>query len=270
MQDVRIIKDTLVVIVIYNKPVDDVLRSVLPFSSDRHDIFIYDNSFSHQSINKTNVTYVHDPKNGGVSAAYNAAHRFALTKDKNWMLLLDHDTICTSQYLEELTQSVNQHPNSRIFVPRLSANRMIISPFRWMAGRGWRTKVKNGSCSLARYRFANSGMLVRCDTFKAIGGYPEKIKLDFADIAFGERLLKVTDHFIVVDAELKHDFADHVTQQPGIALQRFKQFCSDAHVVHEELGNSVLLRLHTLLRACRLSLQHKDLSFLKNVLSATR
>lgn len=270
MQDVTIIKDTLVVIVIYNKSVDDVLRTVLPISPGPLDIFIYDNSLSRQSTSKPNVTYVQDPNNSGISAAYNAAYRLALAKGKSWMLVFDHDTICTVEYFNELTRNVNRHPESKIFVPRLSANRRIISPFRWMAGRGWRTKVKPGFCSLARYRFANSGMLVSCDTFKAVGGYPEKIKLDFADIAFGERLSKVTDHFIVVDAALNHDFADHAMQQPGIALPRFKQFCADARVLHEELGNTALVRIHTLLRACKLSLRYRNFAFLKNALSTTR
>jgi len=262
-----IIRDIFFVIVIYNKRVDDVLRSVLPFSCELGDVFVYDNSPRQQSITTQNIIYIHNPENGGVSAAYNAAYEIATERRKKWLLLLDHDTICTTEYLDELERQITQHPDTSVFVPRLCANGNVVSPFRWMAGRGWKINVNKNVYPLNRYRFANSGALVSCTAFGRICGYSEKIKLDFADIAFGERLLSITDHFVVVNAELQHDFSATQTQQSKTALARFKMFCTDAHAMQDEFGNGLVLRINTLLRACKLTLRHRNLSFLKTALS---
>src|SRR5690606_17406377 len=171
------------------------------------------------------VTYVSNPQNGGVSMAYNAAAAHAERHGKVWMLLLDQDSVVTPELLPRLADATHRHPASVAFVPVVHDGRGILSPFRFSGARGRRIREAKGLMPLGKYRFINSGLMIRRDAFVSAGGYDERIPLDFSDIAFAERLKNVTDHFVAVDVTLQHAFDDNEAAPLEDARVRFVFFC---------------------------------------------
>src|SRR5687768_2304439 len=70
----------------------------------RFELLIYDNSASPSPLPAIPIplTYLHDPANGGLVAAYNTALQLAQRGRNEWLLLLDQDTVLTGDYLNTL------------------------------------------------------------------------------------------------------------------------------------------------------------------------
>lgn len=277
--DVFSFDNLLVVIVLYEKKPEHSqsyisLRVALDeLSVAKTDILIYDNSPESVTVDDENVVYVHDPRNSGVSYAYNEASKHARRTDKKWMLLLDQDTTLEKAFLEEAIKATGTHPDSVAFVPRMLDAKGLLSPFLFRMGRGHRIGECAGVLPLIKYRFINSGLLVRHSAFVAAGGYDERIPLDFSDIAFGERLWRrrVTDHFVVLNASLHHVFSDNESNSAEKALHRFRLFRNGALAMGKgSTGSRIIYLFHTFIRAGRLCAKYRDLRFFTLLFSGSK
>ncbi|MDQ2657417.1 MAG: glycosyltransferase, partial [Bacteroidota bacterium] len=217
-----------------------------------------DNSPHPSPFSSKNVTYRHDPLNHGVSTAYNTASVYAESKHKNWMLFLDQDTTVTVNFFEELLAAIDAHRETVAFVPRLSDQKGVVSPFYFAFGRGKRINTEPSPLSLSRHRFINSGLLVKLSAFRAVGGYDPEIPLDFSDISFGMRLMAITDHFWVLETILSHDFSDNSNMEQEDALLRFRRYCVGASVMGRKSRLPNFYAIQSLLRACHLSMRYKS------------
>lgn len=224
--------------------------------------FIYDNSLQASLVLAENITYYHDPLNPGVSAAYNTASTYAESKRKTWMLFLDQDTAVTLNFFEELRAAIDTHNETVAFVPRLSDQKGVVSPFRFAFGRGRRINTGSSTLSLRSHRFANSGLLIKLSAFQTVGGYDPEIPLDFSDISFGKRLMAITDHFWVLDTILSHDFSNNLKLDSEDALVRFHHYCVGASVMGRKSGFLNVYTIQSLLRACHLSMRYKSGRFI--------
>lgn len=257
----------LVVIVIFKiRPEETValksLQTAFNVLQSFPDIFLYDNSPHPSQVPGNSITYIHDPLNSGVSRAYNAAAVHAASKGKQWLLLLDQDTHVSAALFEKFGSALHAHPRSVIFVPLLMDARGLLSPFRFERGRGRRIDHPPGRLPLEKYRFVNSGILVRHSAFLSAGGYDERIPLDFSDISFGERLKSITKHFDVIDVPLQHHFSNEHGVSLEDALARFQYFCTGALRVGRNSGALYLYLLRIFLRAGQLSLRYKNPRFI--------
>jgi GT2 family glycosyltransferase len=274
MEGSNFFNELLVVIVLFRqKPEQSAaytsLRAILRDFPSIPDIFVYDNSTDPCPVDHS-VVYFHDPENSGVSKAYNIASVYAREKKKKWMLLLDQDTSLKSPFLEVLQESVERHPASMAFVPRLTDVKGWVSPFHFSSGRGTRMSAPDKMLPLKNYRFVNSGLLIRHSAFAAAGGYDEDIPLDFSDIAFGERLRNVTDHFVVIDFSLAHQFTDNEKSPLRTALERFHFFRMGAFAMGKKYGGFPTYYSRAFFRASRLCLRHKNVQFLIQFFSTRR
>lgn len=255
-----------IVLVLYKK---DYKETPLFNILNEHDqlsgisVFVYDNGPYPQNLPDKRITYRHDANNSGVSKAYNEGVKFAIHNNKPWMLLLDQDTSIDLSFFKQLIIFIHAHPASVAFVPILRDHHGIVSPFRWSLGKGKRLKSIEGKLPLGRYRFANSGLVVTCRAFEKAGGYLENIPLDFSDIAFGERLQKVTDHFVVMDSTLIHSFSGSSKSSWEEALARFDFFCCGTFAMGRTFGNAPVYFLRAFLRAVYLTIRYKKFNFLK-------
>jgi GT2 family glycosyltransferase len=198
-----------------------------------------------------------------VSKAYNEAAYYAEGLKKKWMLLLDQDTYQIDEFILKLPEAIQQNSESLAFVPVLVDKYSPVSPFRWSLGRGIRTKVTQLKLSLKKFRFMNSGLFIKTEAFQNAYGYPESIPLDFSDIAFGERLKMVTDHFVVIPTELRHSFSTSEKMRADAARHRYHYFCVGAFAMGEEYGPYLLYYLRAFLRGLKLSVKFKHAGFLK-------
>lgn len=265
--------DILFVIVLYKKKPEEsaAFRSVqkIDGSLTPDSLFIYDNTCE-PVLTEIAATYRHDPANSGVSRAYNEACRLALNWQKKWLLLFDQDTAFENSFIQDLFLITGQHPRSRVFVPILEDEKGIVSPFRWSYGKGKRIKVVAGKLPLRKFRFANSGLLIGTDSFFEVNGYEESIPLDFSDIAFGEKLCRITDHFIVVNTKLTHSFSGSISLPEGDALERFNHFCNGAFAMGKTFGDGYLYFVRALIRAVNLMILYRNNGFIKIFLQRAR
>ena len=270
----RFLEDLLIVVVLFKtKPEDSVTYSCLDLAfrsaSVIPEILLYDNSPAPANIKGKNITYIHDPCNKGVSHAYNNAAIHARGRQKNWMLLLDQDTRVDAALFDHMETAIRTHPSSVAFVPGIRDKNGLLSPFRFSGGRGRRIVSPGRVLPLKTHRFINSGLLINCSAFTRAGGYDERIPLDFSDISFGNRLEKISDHFVVLDISLHHSFSDAEDTAIEDALTRFQHFCTGALVLGRTSGSRYLSYYNIFLRASRLSLRYKDHRFLNQFLQRT-
>ena len=260
-----------IIIVVYNKKLDncDSFQSLIKSKKVDRDlnVFIYDNSLKKQEIKKYNnlkIEYLHDPINSGVSKAYNQGALSALHNNKKWILLLDQDTILPDDLLMKYQEACSKNPGIKLFCPILKlSNGKIFSPCRYLFKRGFHlSHIHSGLYPLNKMTPVNSGMLINLKAFMMVGGYNDKVKLDFADFQFLERFRKMYNEFFVVDAICIQDFSNNEISFKN-QLIRFRFYCEGARNVEKDtIFDWFSYILFVLLRAINLSLKYKKFAFL--------
>lgn len=267
---VRFTDSLIIIIVIYNRDLEacESFQSVLAMRNDECNlnVFVYDNSSTSQSIKEYDglrISYFHDAKNSGVSTAYNAGVTHAVNNQKKWALLLDQDTLLPDSILKDYENSIRANQDSNLFVPILKLkNDKIFSPSRYKFKRGFFVeKIAPGVHSLFKYAPVNSGMMVNIAAFQEVGGYNEKVQLDFSDFQFVERFRKVFPRFYVMNTECLQDFSDDDSSYSSQAV-RFRYFCQGArNVDNKDLINWFQYNAVVLMRTLRLTLKYGKLGF---------
>ena len=204
------------VVVIYRKTLlasetlrsmEDVFRGSAELA--RHfSVLLYDNSPQSQVFERLSVehTYIHDPSNGGLLAAYSSGLRVAEQSGREWLLVLDQDTLVHAGYFRALVEAVHANPLGKIgaIVPKLVRNGEVLSPKRQPFSLF--EPSKNGRRNESLMVF-NSGACFRVEAIEAIGGFPREFWLDFLDHMVFHRLQKSGWRIEVLQAELEHQLS---------------------------------------------------------------
>lgn len=209
-------------------------------------------------IGNIKVHYISDPSNPGVSKAYNVGADYAYSKDKKWILLLDQDTT----FPENTVYSYIDHIRNQelIGVPILLSGSSCISPCKYRYGKGyiWR-QYKLGIVDFKSKSLLNSGMLIPLSLFFEVGGYNEKIKLDFSDHYFVDCVKKKYVYFNVLNIVCNHELS--VSDKDGEKnILRFESYLKGAYEYRKNI-NSIPFYLIILLRTLKLTLRYKTLSY---------
>ena len=183
-------------------------------------LLIYDNSAQAQLVSTEAgfpVAYYHDPGNGGLAAAYNAALTRAEVEQRDWLLLLDQDTCLTTDFLGELLEVADRlqaEPRVGAIVPKLMVNGQMHSPAQSFVSqlRQFRNPRKAiyleaegiQAESLIAY---NSGATLRVSALRTVGGFPQEFWLDFLDHAVFHSLFAHGFVAYVMRVRLAHDFS---------------------------------------------------------------
>jgi glycosyltransferase involved in cell wall biosynthesis len=197
------------------------------------DLFVYDNSPEPQAVElagtRMRVEYHHNPSNPGVSTAYNEGARIARRAGKKWLLLLDQDTIFPENAMTAYAGIATVHPEVKLFAPLLFSDGLLLSPCGFRLGAGYHLKeVPSGRMQLDGRGILNSGMLVDLDAFEAVGGFDERIPLDFADHDFCRRFAIRFGESLIIDLACKHGFSNREESTIESALVRYALFCRGA------------------------------------------
>jgi GT2 family glycosyltransferase len=194
-------------------------------------LVVYDNSpQSHEVVAALPVDYVHDPFNGGLSAAYNYALSRAEQAGFEWLLLLDQDTILTAEFFAELIDCANSLPaqdNVAAIVPKLSVCGSIRSPaehfldyIRHQFTRNLRTLDHEFGVQPGRVSAYNSGATLSVALTRTIGGFPSEFWLDYLDHAVFHAFSASGYCVYVLHSVLQHDLAE--TDLNARPLWRFR------------------------------------------------
>jgi rhamnosyltransferase len=263
----------IAVLVLYKTRLEDSktfvsLGNSLKSSKLIMDIVVYDNSPTPMVSNPECVSdnwrihYIHDETNPGVSKAYNEGLAIARKLNKKWLLLLDQDTSFPQNAVVEYSKAVRGNPGIFLFAPILISNDKIMSPCRYFLHRGYSiNKVKYGVCDFSMKSLLNSGMLVGVDAFEIVGGYNEKIRLDFADHAFIKCYKHYYRNFVLINMRCSHGFFGNQSLTTNAALVRFAYYCEGARHSANNFRDFPILLLVAACRAVKFSLIHKNLKF---------
>ena len=185
-----------------------------PALAKQVEILVWDNSpaaIDERSI-PFNCTYRHAPANEGVSGAYNAAAAMAMERGCAWLLLLDHDTSITKEFLRGMLAHAAQSDGDEkvaAVVPFLYGDTFCLSPRLWRFGRHAPLARPATAYTEGREIFAaNSGTLMRVGALAAIGGYSKRFWLDYSDIDVFHRLhVRGFGIRVAHDLALEHEVA---------------------------------------------------------------
>jgi len=263
------IKKLLVVVIVYNKKIAN-LTILKTLCKNKIDIFIYDNSKYPQEIptlENVNIYYEHDENNSGVSRAYNQAYKKAKELNKELLLVLDQDSSFELNFIEQYMKMYNTYKNDYIYAPIVCDEKKtkIYSPAFMSKFVGKTQSFENfvyeKIYSLNGKSVINSGLMIPLEMFEKIGGYNEKLKLDFSDIYFIEKYKELNPKIVLVDVYLKHSISGDESKDFAREYNRFKYYCSASREIENALNTSVLWS--PLRRLIRLILKYKKLSFIK-------
>lgn len=198
------------------------IRAILdgdPVMASHFSLVIYDNSAErHQIAEDSTLHYVHDPANGGLTAAYNYALSRAEDTGYKWLLLLDQDTTLTREFIVELIDCVNAlrtEDNVAAIVPKLMVRGTILSPaehFLDFLHHQFRNSVRTlgqaAGIQGGRVSAYNSGSTLSVPVLRSIGGFPTDFWLDYLDHAVFHALCIRGHRVYVLQAVLQHDLAE--------------------------------------------------------------
>lgn len=225
--------DVLIVVVLYGQSLyaSNTYRTLVAENSDVA-LFVYDNSprlVHDQGFGCLDVRYVSDLSNPGLSYAYNRAAEYALARGFRWLLITDQDTCFCQGLLNQYIEQINLHPDQVLFVPRMSVSSThFMSPVRKrFFGNRLERRVPDQVVRFDHYAPINSGMMVSVDAFLRVGGYNERVPLDFSDFQFADRLAQFYPTFFVLDAVCQQEFSNEV-QSKEQKLARFVLYCRGA------------------------------------------
>lgn len=259
----------LISIVIYNKKISD-LTILTKIPNINTDIFIYDNSKLPQEVpifENVNIYYEHDENNSGVSRAYNKAYKKAKELNKELLLILDQDSNFEISYIEQYMKKYEKYGNAYIYAPIVCNEKKtkIYSPAFMSNFVGKVQSFENffyeETYSLVGKSVINSGLLIPLEIFEKIGGYNEKLKLDFSDIYFIEKYKEFNPKIVLVDVYLKHSISGDEGKDFAREYNRFRYYCSACKEIERALNTSAFWSATR--RLIRLVLKYKRLSFIK-------
>lgn len=224
----------------------------------RFTLLIYDNSPLPQDV-PAPCSYIHDPGNGGLLAAYQAALRLAEKQGDEWLLLLDQDTELTGAYLQALFHGLREaemNPRCAALAPKLVCKNAIISPARILWG-GRLSPVGKDMSGIAPWEAMalNSGTLLRVSALRALGGFDPRFWLDYLDHWLFHRLYRAGYSLFVLDAVVPHELS--VRSMRDMPVARYKNVLAaegEFYGVCKTPGENGFYCIRLMLRAARMLL----------------
>jgi GT2 family glycosyltransferase len=237
---------------------------------DSIDVLVWDNSPFPLETQRLPFPseYRHAAQNAGVSGAYNGALEIAHDLSYPWMLLLDHDTTLTSDYLlgmEAYSRKLEARPEIGAIAPFLFDHDQTISPVRIRAfGLTFLPHPFSGMHPGKLYA-ANSGTLMRVSALKEIGGYDERFWLDYSDIVtFSNLDRKGRRLYVAGDLELQHVISSN-DYDGMMSANRYRNFMSAEEAycdLYRGNGGNFIQTLRLFARAIKqyIKLRNKEFS----------
>ena len=256
----------LYVVVLYGQKYEmtNVYKSLLIKVSQRN-VWIWDNSKNrdinaHLNFGKSNYSF--SEVNVGLSFPYNCAGEYAFQNNYQWMMLLDQDTEFDTSFLNILNVSIRENPNIKLFCPQHRLlNNIYLSPVKSILKftRLSRTQV-SGVFNIADFCIINSGLVVNVATFRKVGGYNEKVFLDYSDFQFIDRFAKVESKAFCINSVCIQDFSNNCIDKDKL-LNRFSLFCESLKEIScNTLKDQISYKLVVLQRCMSLIIRLKNFS----------
>ncbi|MFP3592567.1 glycosyltransferase [Chryseobacterium sp. SIMBA_038] len=231
-------------------------------------IFIFDNTdvekwnLSIPAFSDIQFEYIHDKTNPGISFAYNTIAEYAKKQDFSEIVFLDQDTELPINFYE-IYKSYSS-TNFPLCVPQIYANNRLVSPSRYINFRSvLYDKFEDDELPLKGNSCINTGIMIKTDVFFRNNGYNSKLRLDFCDHEFIDRLSAHNLNMKIMPIRINQSFSflENTKQQD---ISRYKLFIKDlkAYAKSNNKHYSMLFYVD-LPRVLSLTFRHKSLEFFK-------
>ncbi|WP_073369822.1 hypothetical protein [Flavobacterium fluvii] len=239
------------------------------YGKGKLNVFIFDNTDFDEwnvTINEmrdVNINYFHQKDNRGISFAYNRIYDFAKNNNFEWIVFLDQDTTLPVETYDVYSKKALNDKQQMLAAPLVFSNEKIISPSKTNFYQKLISKpIVPGVLDLKNTTCINSGLMVATHLYGAVGGYNEKLKLDFCDHDFIDRAKKEVNSFEVLKLKFVQDFSsDNNTKIQSIS--RYKIFVKD-YKNYSKTRNKLLLFIKIDLKhLLKLTYKFRTLVFIK-------
>jgi GT2 family glycosyltransferase len=260
-----ILSKTFAVIVLYKQNLDQSVAynsfsTILRESNLSMRIMVYDNSPQASSVplavqNGFDIQYIHDPMNAGLSKGYNIALKAAAVAGYEWLLLMDQDTIFTSDYVQELTGiDTKLLKDVGAIVPRVVSRdkKRKISPSKRVIGG--RFSQDNISAGISKgLSGINSGTLVNIGYFISYNGFNTNYTLDMLDHWYFRKLSMDRRLIYVLKSEIYQELSVFGDFETAVSLLRYRQLLNAEfeYMLEEPLLSKIVFKFRLLLRAMK-------------------
>ena len=226
-----------IVCVIYNIQIKDIvsLNSFKAIAAEKEDIqiIIFDNSDNltihiknaEDLENTTEITYIYNGGNIGISKSFNKA--VSLVEDRDaWIMFSDDDTDISYAYLSNLYNKI-WNTNNEIVSGIVRSNNKVMSPIKKYKLFNDDSNFINSTGVYSSIYCINSCLCVKRSVFDVVR-YNEDIFLDLADFMFMDELIDNKLNTIeIIDGEIHQEFSGDTRVYVGKALSRYRIFRKD-------------------------------------------
>ncbi|PLR83141.1 hypothetical protein CVD25_16590 [Bacillus canaveralius] len=176
------------------------------------EFLLYDNSQQKQQFYANDykgisISYIHDPRNAGIAAAYNYAWSVAKERGNEWLLLLDHDTEITNEYVDHIMNLQETESVVAAVVPKIKYDNKMISPVYSNTLRPLLSDKPSEGIQNQPIMAINSGSLLRVSFLNEIGGFNNDFPLDYLDHWLFYEIYAKGHKVRVLDVSLEHDLS---------------------------------------------------------------
>ncbi len=247
-----------------------LVKSHQNFDGEREElnVYVFDNTdlldwnLYPMEFKDININYFHQNDNKGISFAYNHISEFAKKNDFEWIVFLDQDSKLDGNCFDEYVNK-SKVVNQVIAVPRVYSNKVLISPSIY---KYYRSKlisnIKGDILNFKNISCINSGIIINTQFFYQVGGYCEKLRLDFCDHEFIERVSKKVNTLGILNYNINQNFSSE-TDNKIKAVFRYKLFVKDIKA-YALIKKSYLVKFTVdLPHLIKLTLKYKSLDFIK-------
>lgn len=201
-------------------------------------VVIYDNSSHARALPAEllpGCLYVHDAGNGGTAAAYEHAINLALTRDIDWLLLLDQDTLLPYNFFDAASAALvkgTRQPSA--LVPWVFQGDHVVSPARVTEAGSfdplcYDALLREGSNLTA----IASGCLIYVPHLLQIA-IPRALWLDYVDHWIFAELRKKHSLILVFDCSLQHNLS--ISSLKSLTLNRLTSILNGEATLLPTLG----------------------------------
>lgn len=181
-------------------------------------LLVYDNGPEKQYTKERfeygnfDIIYKHDPNNPGLSKAYNEGVKYATSHGADWILLLDQDTIYSSDFLEFYLEAIMENLASEIvcIIPKvLSANdNTLFSPSKIYPGGITRpaNRIKPGIIEKP-ITSINSGTFISIQFIISVGGFSDEYPLDMLDHWYFREIIRKKKKVLLLNTFVHHNLS---------------------------------------------------------------
>lgn len=182
LQKVR--SSVIAAVVILYHPEEKTARNILSYADSVDRVYLYDNSeTSHEQlfrdlIHRTDCVYHFNGRNRGIGAAINDVAVMAASEGAEWLFTFDQDSRAGAEMVPKMRkyiESAGYQDSVGIVAPR------IVSPIDTRADDSY---IQDEPYIMYVPTVIQSGALHNLSIFKTIGGYDERLFIDYVDFDY--------------------------------------------------------------------------------------